>query len=464
MKPLLARLGVVLLVAAAPVGVYLLPEESPYPEHWDARVLDEVRFVEQTRGLAFEHPVPVEFLDDEAFEEKVGVEEASTPEEEKDDERFVGLLRALGLVDADFDLRAAVDEIRTSSVVGVYVPEEQALYVRGTELTPYVRSTLVHELTHALQDQHFDLGALLDDAPDGAELGVQGLVEGDALRVEAAWDEGLSDAERAEKAKEEGAAAERADAPDVPAVLEHVSQAPYVFGPWLLDVLVEKGRNGAVDDAFRRPPTSEAQLVDPLGHPLSGEPVEVAAPQAPAGATDVDDPAAFGQVSLFEVLGTRLGHARAWAAVRGWSGDSYVTYDEDDRTCVAASFASSDASGAASLAAALDAWGAGRAAEVSRDGVTVGLRVCEPEAGSAPTRVSPDAFEVLAGRIGLAHFLVQQQGVPVRAANCLSTDVVRRLGDAGFADANDTSASPEQTARVARAFQESVAACQRQAG
>ena len=39
----------------------------------------------------------------------------------------------------------------------------RAARVRGTELTPAVESTLVHELTHALQDQNFDLGKRFED-------------------------------------------------------------------------------------------------------------------------------------------------------------------------------------------------------------------------------------------------------------------------------------------------------------
>ena len=58
--------------------------------------------------------------------------------------------------------------------------------MRGTDLTDVdVRITLVHELTHALQDQRFDL-TRLDDAIEtsGEDFALTALVEGDATSIE----------------------------------------------------------------------------------------------------------------------------------------------------------------------------------------------------------------------------------------------------------------------------------------
>src|SRR5262245_50490690 len=38
---------------------------------WDPRVEDLVKFVEDTRGLTFDHPVPIEFLSEQAFDAKL---------------------------------------------------------------------------------------------------------------------------------------------------------------------------------------------------------------------------------------------------------------------------------------------------------------------------------------------------------------------------------------------------------
>lgn len=49
-----------------------------------------------------------------------------------------------------------------------------------------MEATVVHELVHALQDQHFDLGAQFDelDAEDEAAVALRAIVEGDAARIE----------------------------------------------------------------------------------------------------------------------------------------------------------------------------------------------------------------------------------------------------------------------------------------
>jgi len=72
----------------------------------------------------------------------------------------------------------------TAGVVGFYDPETKQLVVRGTDTTPFTRRVLAHELTHALDDQHFDLNRQqLDKADDETGFGFSALVEGNARRV-----------------------------------------------------------------------------------------------------------------------------------------------------------------------------------------------------------------------------------------------------------------------------------------
>ena len=55
------------LVGASLVGAVPATAATQPPAKWDPRVTKYVRFVEQHRKLEFEHPVPVKFLDDDAF-------------------------------------------------------------------------------------------------------------------------------------------------------------------------------------------------------------------------------------------------------------------------------------------------------------------------------------------------------------------------------------------------------------
>ena len=93
----------------------------------------------------------------------------------------------LGLLEGDVDLFAESNELNAKGIIGFYSYDDERLRVRGTELTPAVESVLVHELTHALQDQNFDLGDRLeeldkaDDTNSSATAeGFEALVEGDA--------------------------------------------------------------------------------------------------------------------------------------------------------------------------------------------------------------------------------------------------------------------------------------------
>ena len=72
------------------------------------------------------------------------------------------------------------------------------MVIRGKNLADVAtRVTVVHELTHALQDQHFDLNKLTDATKtSGADTALTALIEGDAVRVENKYVDALSKADQ----------------------------------------------------------------------------------------------------------------------------------------------------------------------------------------------------------------------------------------------------------------------------
>jgi hypothetical protein len=454
-RTLLARLAVVLLVAAAPVGVYLAPDPAPaYPKHWDARVTDLVRFVEHERGLRFQHPVQVSFLDDAAFRRQVTAP-APTKADKADEQQAVEELRALGLLTGAPDLHAAADDLQQSDVVGLYDPDTTTLYVRGTDLTPYVRGTLVHELTHALQDQAFDLNRVLH-TPGADEPAVRSLIEGDAVRVEAAYRAQLSTADEKAYAAEAQGAGGGGDGPDVPAVLQHQFELPYLFGPTLLDALEAQGGNDAVDRAFRDPPRVDAQVVDPREYPTGWLPAKLPAPSLPHGTHRLEAPASFGQIGLLMLVGSARGYTAGWDDVQGWRGDTWVPYRQGGRTCAAVDVATADAGTAGRLADGLRAWAARLpAAAVTSDGSRVQVRTCDPGAAHTLPATDPDPFDVLAARAGLIHELMDQGGWGFVGARCVSDRILAEVGPADFVR-SDSPVGPEQARAV---FERAAARC-----
>ncbi len=88
-------------------------------------------------------------------------------------------------------------------MLGFYDPESGELVVRGTEPSLFLQSVIVHELTHALDDQHFELDRPEVEENDEHSFGFTALVEGNARTVENLWKDQLTDEEAAQLSSEE---------------------------------------------------------------------------------------------------------------------------------------------------------------------------------------------------------------------------------------------------------------------
>ena len=90
------------------------------------------------------------------------------------------------MVGPGVDLIGAQGGIDDTTTTGFYDPDTKKLSVRGDDLTDTdVKLTIVHELTHALQDQHFDLNRLDREVRDsGQSFAEDALIEGDATTVD----------------------------------------------------------------------------------------------------------------------------------------------------------------------------------------------------------------------------------------------------------------------------------------
>ena len=186
-------------------------------------------------------------------------------------------------------------------------------------------STLVHELTHALQDQYFDVGTRFDLLRDdeAATSAYQALVEGDARRIEAGWREELGKKARRTLDKDMAAvsseAADRrcrcprgADDDDGCAVRARLDS--------MLQLAVARGGDAAVDELFRVPPSTEEHELDPW---TLLEDHQTAKPVREPRLTPRDEKVEtgpFGALAWLAVLGQRLPARQALvaAARAGW--------------------------------------------------------------------------------------------------------------------------------------------------
>ncbi|MGH9185650.1 MAG: hypothetical protein ACRD0U_07545 [Acidimicrobiales bacterium] len=417
-------------VLATGIGVVVARQGGhDYPDEWDPRVLDIVAFVERERGLDFDHPVYIDFLTPEQY-----TTEATLPASElsADDEQLLaqneGMLRALGLAEGDLDLLDASNDISDQGTLAYYSPEEQRVIVRGTEMTVDVRVTMAHELTHALQHQHFGFGPE-DDAPSGAHFAYRAILEGDAIRIEDVYVAGaLSGEERQEYEEVSDIQSDAADLEEVPSALVAFFGAPYALGGGFVELLDADGGNRRIDEAFEDPPESEEQVFDPFAFLDGDGPDLLDTPDLPAGAELIEE-GDFGAVGWFVMLSEWIEPLQALDATDGWRGDAFATYTQDDRTCVRLAWSGDEPSDLDEMEAALLGWAGALSAvapSVDRDGTVLRVRACDPgaEVALGLTGRSGDALAYPASRSYIAAGAVRDGGLTLHAARCLADRMI----------------------------------------
>jgi hypothetical protein len=397
------------------VGWTMLQDDGPsYPQAWDPRIEDIATFVEDERDLDFLTPVHVDFLADDEFREQVTTSEDDLTDEDREAlDDATAQLRALGLVEGDLDLFEEQNELTGEGALAFYDPVDKRITVRGTELTPSLRATLAHEMTHALQDQHFDLQQLSEEAGEDGAFVYRAVIEGDATNVEQAFvEQELTDAERAEAAESDADAGENAYADRAPALVAFFL-APYRLGLPFTEVLRSVGAGDAdLDTVLREGLPSEVALFDPTRADEPGDVEELPLPELAEGQELIDD-GSFGVFSWFVVLSSRVDPRAALEVVDEWQSDSYVTYDDGGTVCVKARFQGTTDDVTAEMADLLDEWAAAMpagASSVTRGDEFVELTSCDPGADTAaePETDALEALQYLEGRLAYVNLLLEQ--------------------------------------------------------
>jgi hypothetical protein len=232
------------------------------PDQVKAEVTAMEAFVEKQRGLTFKNHPEVEVLADAAFTKKVLEQfESEVPAMQKQGET----LKAMGLVPADLDVVKAQKDLLGSGVLGFYDPKTKALVVRGDHVGPFFREIVAHELTHALDDQYFPLDRPdLTAKNDGSDEAFLDLVEGNARRVEYAYTDQLSAADKQQLQSEqlELGMGQMGSMLSTPMILPRILMAPYDYGFPFVKALVATHGNAGVDKALTDPPTTTEQILD----------------------------------------------------------------------------------------------------------------------------------------------------------------------------------------------------------
>jgi len=294
--------------------------QPTYPKVWDPRVAPLIDFVQHERGLTFKHPIRVDFLSDADY-----VALFTKPAHEPSAAQRSGAAKASAVLDAaglakNYDALAGDATVMSVGTLGFYSFQQDRIVVRGDQLTPAVRVVLAHELTHALQAQHFHI--VMGGADD---LRLRSVVEADAMRVEAAYAKTLpKDEQQAAHSGNSITPGAKTSLDSVPAAVVDTTMAPYALGPLLVhDVFAQRG-NAGVDELLKSPPTEQV-LIDPwsFATPVAERTVTV---KAPDGATVFEAPRTLSMFDTLLMLDAWLPWTTARGALDTWAGGGYVSY------------------------------------------------------------------------------------------------------------------------------------------
>jgi hypothetical protein len=299
------------------------------------------------RNLRFLREVPTEVQDEARIRAFV---EADIEPEELAEARE--LYTALGLLPPNVDLEALLLEVLGEQIVGYYDPDGQRLVVRDDVMRSLAASSvdearvvLVHELVHALQDQHLQLGTLNEVERDSdAENAYHALVEGDATLAMMAYALASQGTRLADVTAQPAllrrffeaapAAGNGADALGrAPAILRVTLVAPYTAGALFCGDRHGRGGWPRVDAAHRTLPVSTEQILHPEKYELGELPDPIAVPPAAAlqalGFVRTQEDS-LGELELSIYLAQGTARDQDVAAAAGWSGDRLAIYARAD--------------------------------------------------------------------------------------------------------------------------------------
>ena len=173
-------------------------------------------------------------------------------------------LRKFGLAPKEFEYRAFIIKLLTEQVAGYYDPREQEFHLADWLELESQKPVMAHELTHALQDQHFNLRRF-EKWPHGdsdAELAAHALVEGDAtLAMTIYMAKNPLVALAFSRSLTTGVATEQFN--QAPRAMRESLIFPYMNGLEWATQVYKRGGWTMVSSAFTRLPLSTEQILHP---------------------------------------------------------------------------------------------------------------------------------------------------------------------------------------------------------
>jgi hypothetical protein len=260
--------------------------------------------------------------------------------EDKDaDKRYADqkTMEKFGLLPKDYPLDQVLVKVLTEQIAGLYDPDSQEFFIADWTTPADERSVMSHELTHALQDQHFHIDKWTDAAKpnDDGELARDAVLEGSAMAAMLEYELGgkgsirdLGDFDASLLMGDLDSSPELSKAPKV---LQDELLFPYLAGITFTQHLLKAG-NGWPDfyKVFNKPPVSTQQIMHPDLYLRGVVPAKIELPSA-KGVVSSDwkklDENNMGEFGVQEILKQFLPKDRSTALAAAWSGDRYAIFE-----------------------------------------------------------------------------------------------------------------------------------------
>lgn len=251
-------------------------------------------------------------------------------------------LKAFGLIPKDFPLDSFMIDLLTDQVAGLYDPKAKEFYIADWIPADQQREVMSHELTHALEDQYFDVDHWIKAARpnDDAESARQAVSEGSALA--AMVDYTLRDDRTSVRDLPDlgtlmraGALSQMNQDPELsnaPIYIRDSLIFPYLAGTTFSQQFL-KAHTGWADLklVFQDPPVSTQQIMHPELYLKGVKPKPAMLPTwnglVPADWKLLEENV-MGEFGLHEVLKQLLDPEQATALSPAWAGDRYAVFED----------------------------------------------------------------------------------------------------------------------------------------
>src|SRR5829696_2755630 len=243
------------------------------------------------------------------------------------------VLRAFGLAPQDFAYRPFLIKLLKEQVAGYYDPKAQQFYLADWIELDGQKPVMAHELTHALQDQHFNLKRF-EKWPKGdsdAELAAHTLIEGDAtlaMTLYMAKNPLIALAFIRSLGAQEAASEQFKQAPRA---VRFSLLFPYEEGSAWATQLYKRGGWEMVSQAFTRLPQSSEQILHAEKYFSYEAPEKLTLPDfksvlGPSWKRVESD--VNGEWGYYLILDEYINDAtESKRAAAGWGGDRFVIYE-----------------------------------------------------------------------------------------------------------------------------------------